>query len=74
MKLYLLTVVIAFSFLITISTSGSVNTEAQVNSSETEDKNMNNLDVTTSMSNETMTDQTNATIQSEDGKISQFRR
>ena len=74
MKLYLLTVVIAFSFLITISGNGSVNTEAQVNSSEIEDENMNNLDVTTSMSNETMTDQTNATIQSEDGKISQFRR
>ena len=74
MKLYLLTIVIAFSFLISISTIGSTNIAAQINSSKIVDENMNNLNVTTSMSNETMTDQTNATIQSEDGKISQFRR
>ena len=74
MKLYILTIAITFSFLISISTSGSMNIEAQVNSSEIVDENMNNLNVTTSMSNETMTDQTNTTIQSEDGKISQFRR
>ena len=73
MNLYLLTVVIAFSSLISISTSGSMNIEAQINSSEI-GENMNNLNATTSMSNETMTDQTNTTIQSEDGKISQFRR
>lgn len=52
-----------------------MNIEAQINTSDIEDDNVNRSTLNVSNDNETLSvDQSNVTIQIEDGKISQHRR
>lgn len=74
-KLHILSIMVVFSLLIFISLNHDMNIEAQINTSDIEDDNVNRSTLNVSNDNETLSvDQSNVTIQIEDGKISQHRR
>ncbi|MGD1836459.1 MAG: hypothetical protein ACPKPY_00190 [Nitrososphaeraceae archaeon] len=74
-RLHISSIMIVFSLLIFISLNHDMNIEAQINTSDIEDDNVNRSTLNVSNDNETLSvDKSNVTIQIEDGKISQHRR